>query len=111
MDDAPGSQPWTSDTPLNTAEDNKWWPQGLLISTGEKGGDGRGRGYLMVPTRARFFGLVHGWSAGRTSSRRLDNGSLGQSLSHHSSMVGLDEQRHSVVLELYFRKAGGVNRR
>jgi hypothetical protein len=33
-------------------------------------------------------------------------GSLGESLSHHSSTVGLDEQRQSMVLELYCRKAG-----
>jgi hypothetical protein len=31
---------------------------------------------------------------------------LGESLSHGSSMVGLDEQRQSMVLELYCRKAG-----
>ena len=34
-------------------------------------------------------------------------GSLGESLSHHPSTVGLDEQRQSMVLELYCRKAGG----
>jgi hypothetical protein len=32
--------------------------------------------------------------------------SLGESLSHRSSMAGLDEQRQSMVLELYCRKAG-----
>jgi hypothetical protein len=31
---------------------------------------------------------------------------LGKSLSHCSITVGLDEQRQSVVLELYYRKAG-----
>jgi hypothetical protein len=31
--------------------------------------------------------------------------SLGKSLSHPSSMAGLDEQRQSMVLELYVRKA------
>jgi hypothetical protein len=34
-------------------------------------------------------------------------GWLGESLSHRSSMTGLDEQRQSMVLELYCRKAGG----
>jgi hypothetical protein len=34
------------------------------------------------------------------------NGSLGESLSHPPSAVGLDEQRHPMVLELYYRKAG-----
>jgi hypothetical protein len=33
-------------------------------------------------------------------------GSLGKSLSHHSSTIVLDEQRQSMVLELYCRKAG-----
>ena len=32
---------------------------------------------------------------------------LGENLSHRSSTVGLDEQRQSMVLELYCRKAGG----
>ena len=31
---------------------------------------------------------------------------LGGSLSHHSSIAGLDEQRQSMVLELYCRKTG-----
>jgi hypothetical protein len=31
-------------------------------------------------------------------------GSLRDSLSHHSRTVGLDEQRWSMVLELYYRK-------
>jgi hypothetical protein len=30
--------------------------------------------------------------------------SLGENLFHHSSMVGLDEQRQSMILELYCRK-------
>ena len=34
------------------------------------------------------------------------HGSLGESLSHRSSTAGLDEQRQSMVLELYCRKAG-----
>ena len=32
---------------------------------------------------------------------------LGESLSYRSSTAGLDEQRQSMVLELYCRKAGG----
>jgi hypothetical protein len=31
---------------------------------------------------------------------------LGESLSHHPCTAGLDEQRQSMVLELYCRKAG-----
>ena len=36
----------------------------------------------------------------------IRKGSLGESLSHPPSAVGLDEQRQSMVLELYCRKAG-----
>jgi hypothetical protein len=38
--------------------------------------------------------------------REVRHISLEESLSHHSSMVGFDEQRQSMVLELYCRKAG-----
>jgi hypothetical protein len=38
--------------------------------------------------------------------QEIRNGSLWESLSHPPSTVGLDEQRHSMVLELYHRKAG-----
>ena len=36
----------------------------------------------------------------------IRKGSLGESLSHPPSTVGLHEQRCSMVLELYYRKAG-----
>jgi hypothetical protein len=45
-------------------------------------------------------GMQEGLPAGVRSS------SLGESLFHHSSTAGLDEQRQSVGLELYCRKAG-----
>ena len=35
----------------------------------------------------------------------VSQGSVGESLSHPLSTVGLDEQRQSMVLELYCRKA------
>ena len=54
----------------------------------------------MFPMQVRVLGPVRGWNAGRPS-----RGSLGESLSHHSSTAGLDEQRQSMVLELYCRKA------
>jgi hypothetical protein len=38
--------------------------------------------------------------------REIRLGLLGESLSQHSSMVGLHDQRQSMVLELYCRKAG-----
>jgi hypothetical protein len=42
----------------------------------------------------------------KTFHQEIRNGSLGESLSHHLSTAGLDEQRQSMVLELYCRKAG-----
>jgi hypothetical protein len=60
----------------------------------------------VVLIQARVFGLVHGWSTGRLSGGRLDEALSGKAyLFHHSSMTGLDEQRQSMVLELYCRKA------
>jgi hypothetical protein len=44
-------------------------------------------------------GLPSGWE--------IMHCSLGESLSHRPSTAGLDEQRQSMVLELYCRKAGG----
>jgi hypothetical protein len=38
--------------------------------------------------------------------QEVRHSSLGESLSHCSSMAGLDEQRQSMILELYCRKAG-----
>jgi hypothetical protein len=43
--------------------------------------------------------------------QEIRNGSLEESLSHHLSSAGLDEQRHPMVLELYCRKAGRMERR
>jgi hypothetical protein len=70
---------------------------------GPKGEEVRGRGRCCVVLK-RVLGPVCGWNTGGLSSGRL--GLLGESLSHHSSTVGLDEQRQSMVLELYCRKAG-----
>jgi hypothetical protein len=39
---------------------------------GPKGGEGKGRGHLMVLILVRMLGPVHGWSAGRPSGVRLD---------------------------------------
>jgi hypothetical protein len=49
---------------------------------------------------------VNGWETGKPSGRRLRSSSLRKSLSHRSSMAGLDGHRQSMVLELYCRKAG-----
>jgi hypothetical protein len=56
-----------------------------------------------------------GWFLHRRESlsglwQEVRSGSLGKSLSHHLITVGLDEQRQSMVLELYCRKAGGKRR-
>ena len=46
------------------------------------------------------------WLERRKAFRwEVKHGSLGENLSHGSSMAGLDEQRQSMVLELYCRKA------
>jgi hypothetical protein len=63
-----------------------------------------------VPNTDRVSAVDLDWSTGRPSIRKIReirNGSLGESLSHPPSTVGLDEQRLSMVLELYCRKAGG----
>jgi hypothetical protein len=39
--------------------------------------------------------------------REIRHGSLGESPFHHPCIAGLDEQRVSIVLKLYCRKAGG----
>ena len=42
----------------------------------------------------------------------IRNGLLGENLSHHPpNSVGLDEQRLSMVLELYYRKSGGKEKK
>ena len=54
----------------------------------------------------RVFGTVGPWLEHRKAFRReVRCGSLGESLFHLSSTAGLQEQRQSMVLELYCRKA------
>ena len=55
--------------------------------------------------QARVLSPVCGWSVGRPL-KGVRRGSLEESLSHRPSTAGLDEQRQSMVLELYYRKAG-----
>jgi hypothetical protein len=57
----------------------------------------------VVPTQARVLSPIHGWSVAFQQEVRC--GTLGESLSYRSSTGSLDEQRQSMVLELYFRKA------
>ena len=58
----------------------------------------------MVPTKVRVLSLVRGRKA---LCWEVRYSSLGESLSYHSSIVGLHVQRLSMVLELYCRKGGG----
>jgi hypothetical protein len=59
-----------------------------------------------VPTQARVLS-PHLWLEHKKAfHREIRNSLLEESLSHHPSTVGLDEQRKSMVLELYHRKAG-----
>ena len=83
----------------------------------------RGQGPLSQPLdqseeRAGKEGALHGshlgespWSGpclgpSKALGQEVRHCSLGERLSHHSSLAGLDEQRHSMILELYCRKAG-----
>jgi hypothetical protein len=92
-----GSQSQAPHTGYCGRAKNKWRPQSTL---GPKGGENRGRGVrLGVSTWARVLGQS---LAGEQESLP---GLLGESLSYHSSTAGLDEQRQSMVLELYCRKA------
>jgi hypothetical protein len=79
-----------SQTPLDTAEElrTKWGPHGRL---GYPGGQ-RGREGTQEHRKAFQW--------------EVKCGSLGESLSHRLSKTGLDEQRQSMVLEHYCRKAG-----
>ena len=78
------SREWTSDSPryqvlslghpmLDTTEElrtNRGSPGGAGQSApGLKGGEGRGRGCLMVPTRVRVLGLICDWSIRRPGGR------------------------------------------
>jgi hypothetical protein len=72
-----------------------------------KGGEGRWR--WMVPIGESPWSGP--WLEHRMAFWQVRLGSLGESPSHHSSMAGLDDQRWSMVLELYCRKTGRKERR
>jgi hypothetical protein len=58
-----------------------------------------------VHTQAR---VLSSWLEHRKAfHQEIRSSSLEKSLSHHPSTAGLDEQRQSMVLERYCRKAGG----
>ena len=58
--------------------------------------------------QARILDPVHGRGRGwhRKAFQKVRCGSLGEILPHPLSTAGLDEQRQSIVLELYCRNAG-----
>jgi hypothetical protein len=62
----------------------------------------------MVPTRVRVLGQVCGWSTGWPFGRRID---MARQEKAYPIFQGLDDQRQSMVLELYCRKAGRKERR
>jgi hypothetical protein len=93
---------------LDTAEElrTKWEVPGVDQSAlGPTGGEGRWRwGTGSHMGESPWSGQ---WLACRKAfQQEVRHGSLGENLSHRSSMAGLDEQRQSMVLELYSRKAG-----
>ena len=58
-----------SNIPLNTTEElrTEWGPWGSSTSPGDKGRTGQEeRGCCLVPMQVRVFGMVHGWSKGRS---------------------------------------------
>ena len=105
-----GSQPWASKTPLDTMEElrTEWGPQGGLVSPRVKGRRGQGERGILGGSHARESPCSGPWLEHMKAFLwEVICGSLGESLSHLSSTVGLDEQRQYMVLELYCRKAGG----
>ena len=80
----------------------------LEIREEEQGRGGTG----WFPYRREFLVRSGLWLQHRKAfCQEIRHGSLGESLTHRSSTAGLDEQRQSMVLELYCRKAGRKERR
>ena len=104
----PGSQSPTSQTPLEITDlRTKCPPQppSAWTALGQKGEEGRGRGSLDGSHAGKRL-----WSGPWLEHRKafqleVKQGYLEESLSYFLSMEGLDEQRQSIVLELYCRKA------
>ena len=93
----PGSQSLASHAGHGRGAENR------IGALGMKGGEGRWR--WMVPIGESPWSGP--WLEHRMAFwREVRHGLLGESPSHYSSTVGLDEQRQSMVLELYCRKAG-----
>jgi hypothetical protein len=64
-----GSQSWASHTGYRRRAENKWGPQGSLVSPRSEGRKGQWeREHWVVPMRVRVLGPVCGWSPGRLSS-------------------------------------------
>jgi hypothetical protein len=100
-----GSQSWASQTQLDTMEElrTKCPPPRHPLGQREERAGGRGdTGGSHVGESPWSDPWLECWKASRWEVRR---GSLGDSLFHCSSTAGLDEQRQSMVLELYCRKA------
>ena len=80
--------------------------EGLFHPQGPKGREGRERGASGWIPRSRVFVPVQTVAGAQESLlAEVRLGSLGESLSHRSSTAGFDEQKQSMVLELYCRKA------
>jgi hypothetical protein len=80
----------------------------LEIREEEQGRGGTG----WFPYRREFLVRSGLWLQLRKAfCQEIRHGSLGESLTHLSSTAGLDEQRQSMVLELYCKKSGRKERR
>jgi hypothetical protein len=84
----------------------EWGPQGTLGQPWERREEKAGRDGALGGSHAGESPWSSLWLECREAYQwEVRHGSLGESLSHHSSTAGLDEQRQSMVLELYCRKA------
>jgi hypothetical protein len=103
-----GSQSRACQTSLDAVEElrTKWGPWGWLAHP-------QGRRKKWAGREGVLGGFHMGkspWSGPCLERRKafwweVRRGSLGESLSHRSSTAGIDEQRQSMILELYCRKA------
>ena len=77
-----------------------------LSSPGLEGGEGREIGVLGGSHTGESLWFSPWLECRKAFQQEVRRSSLGESLSHHSSTAGFDEQRQSIVLELNCRKTG-----
>ena len=107
----PGSQPWASHAGYCRRAENKWGAPGGLVSFKVEGRRGQGE-RMLDGSHTGESPWSSPWLEHRMAFwQEVRRGSLGESLSHRSSMVGLHDQRQFMILELFCRKAERKERR